>query len=202
MPIDLDRPVPDSDPRPEICTVDRSMPPDVLQSAVEWLRRNPSPPGADLTGILERFNLGVPEAAAGLGFESADLADILAPRCPLRSISRYGWRQAGIRPRGGCAGRSTTMSPRSGRGARGRYRERPVPSLCRRECLPRRQPRRSEQPRLNSDSAPAGARSSPGGDGGEGRKDALDALVGALQMGVAADKRSPQGANAPVYEDP
>ena len=41
-----------------------------------------------------------------------------------------------------------------------------------------------------------------GGDGCEGRKDALDALVGALQMGVAADKRSPQGANAPVYEDP
>ncbi len=35
--------------------------------------------------------------------------------------------------------------------------------------------------------------------GGEGRK---DALVGAVQMGVTADKRLPQGANALVDEVP
>lgn len=83
MSTDLDRAAPDSDPRPEMYTVDGFMPPDVLESAVQWLRRNPSHPGEDLAGILERFNLGVPEAAARLGVESADLADVLEGRSPM-----------------------------------------------------------------------------------------------------------------------
>lgn len=185
MSTDLDRAAPDSDPRPEMYTVDGFMPPDVLESAVEWLRRNPSHPGEDLAGILERFNLGVPEAAARLGVESADLADVLEGRSPMTvdlalRLEAAGWDTA----EGWSAGRLTTMSPRSGGAARGRHRKRPVPSLCRRECLPRRQPRRSEQPRLNSGSAPAGAEARRD----EGGKDALDALV----EGRADGSRRPQ----------
>lgn len=99
MPTDLDRTAPDSDPLPEMYTVDGSMPSDMLQSAVEWLRRNPSHPGEDLTGILERFNLGVPEAAARLGGESAGLVAVLEGRAPMTvdlalRLEAAGWDMA------------------------------------------------------------------------------------------------------------
>ena len=96
--VDL-RPHPDHDPPPEIYTIDGAVPPDVLEARVEWLRRNPAHPGDDLTGILERFELEIPEAAARLGVESADLAAVLEGREPVTvdlalRLEAAGWDTA------------------------------------------------------------------------------------------------------------
>ena len=96
--VDL-RPHPDHDPPPELYTIDGAVPPEVLEARVEWLRRNPAHPGDELTGILERFELEIPEAAARLGVESADLAAVLEGREPVTvdlamRLEAAGWDTA------------------------------------------------------------------------------------------------------------
>lgn len=93
------RPHPDHDPPPELYSIDGAVPPDVLEARVEWLRRNPAHPGDDLTGILERFELEVSEAAARLGVDGADLAAVLEGREPVTvdlalRLEAAGWDTA------------------------------------------------------------------------------------------------------------
>lgn len=93
------RPHPNHDPPPELYSIDGAVPPDVLEARVEWLRRNPAHPGDDLTGILERFELEVPEAAARLGVDGADLAAVLEGREPVTvdlalRLEAAGWDTA------------------------------------------------------------------------------------------------------------
>ena len=93
------RPHPDHDPPPELYSIDGAVPPDVLEARVEWLRRNPAHPGDDLTGILERFELEVPEAAARLSIDRADLTAVLEGRQPVTidlalRLESAGWDTA------------------------------------------------------------------------------------------------------------
>ena len=73
----------DPDPRPELYSIDGSVPPEVMQKYGEWVGRNPRHPGWHLAGTLERKSLSVAEAAELFGVESADLAEVLEGRAPV-----------------------------------------------------------------------------------------------------------------------
>ena len=88
----------DPDPRPELYSIDGSVPPEVMQRYGEWVRRNPLHPGRHLAGSLERKSLSVAEAAALAGVESADLDKVLAERAPMTAELAVRLQVAGWMP--------------------------------------------------------------------------------------------------------
>ena len=94
--IDSDRALdPVLDPRPELYSVDGSVPPDVMQRYGEWVLRNPRHPGWHLARDLERLSLGVAEAAELYGVERADLDEVLAERAPVTAELALRMQAAG-----------------------------------------------------------------------------------------------------------
>ena len=71
------------EPPPELYSIDRAVPPGVLQARAEWLRRNPTHPGDAILGFIERTETSVPEAAARIGVKAAHLESVIACREPV-----------------------------------------------------------------------------------------------------------------------
>ena len=86
---------PDTDPRPELYSIDGAVPPEVMQRYGEWLARNPRHPGWHLAGTLERLSLGVAEAAELYGVERAELDEVLAERAPITAELAVRMQAAG-----------------------------------------------------------------------------------------------------------
>ena len=89
---------PDPDPRPDLYSIDGSVPPEVMQRYGEWVGRNPWHPGRHLVGTLERKSLGRDEAAALFGVERADLDEVLAERAPVTAELALRMQAAGGAP--------------------------------------------------------------------------------------------------------
>ena len=85
----------DPDPRPELYSIDGSVPPEVMQRYGEWVGRNPRHPGWHLAGTLERKSLSVAEAAALFGVECAELAEVLEERAPVTAELAVRMQAAG-----------------------------------------------------------------------------------------------------------
>ena len=88
----------DPDPRPELYSIDGSVPPEVMQRYGEWVGRNPRHPGRHLVGTLERKSLSRDEAAALFGVERADLDEVLAERAPVTAELAVRMQAAGGMP--------------------------------------------------------------------------------------------------------
>ena len=71
------------DPKPDLYSIDGSVPPEVMQQYGEWLRRNPAHPGWHISLDLERKSLSLDEAADLFAVERADLAEVIAERAPV-----------------------------------------------------------------------------------------------------------------------
>ena len=89
------------DPRPDLYSIDGSVPPEVMQEYGEWLRRNPAHPGWHISQDLERKSLSLDEAADLFGVERADLAEVIAERAPVTAelavrMQAAGWMRAVI----------------------------------------------------------------------------------------------------------
>ena len=83
------------EPPPELYSIDGAVPPDVLEARARWLSRNPRHPGRSLDLMRERKSLGIPEAAAQLGVEAADLAAVLECREPITLDLAFRLEEAG-----------------------------------------------------------------------------------------------------------
>ena len=89
----------DPDPRPELYSIDGSVPPEVMQRYGEWVARNPLHPGQHLAESLELKSLSVAEAAALAGVESVALDDVIAEHAPMTAelavrLQAAGWARA------------------------------------------------------------------------------------------------------------
>ena len=87
------------EPPPELYSVDGAVPPGVLLSRAEWLRRNPAHPGDAVLGFIERTETSVPSAAARIGVEAAHLESVIACREPVTldlalRLEAAGWDTA------------------------------------------------------------------------------------------------------------
>ena len=94
MEIDLD-----TDPKPELYTIDSTVPGAVLEEYVEWMRRNPLHPGELIADTCECKSLSVAEAAALIGVDRAELAEVVEGRAPVTPelaarMEAGGWMRA------------------------------------------------------------------------------------------------------------
>lgn len=78
MEIDLD-----TDPKPELYTIDGAVPGAALEEYVEWMRRHPLHPGELIADTCECKSLSVAEAAALMGVDCAELAEVVEERVPV-----------------------------------------------------------------------------------------------------------------------
>ena len=85
----------EAEPPPELYSIDGAVPPDVLEARARWLSRNPRHPGRSLDLMRERKSLGIPEAAAQLGVEAADLAAVLECQEPITLDLAFRLEEAG-----------------------------------------------------------------------------------------------------------
>ena len=98
--MDSDRALdPVRDPRPDLYSIDGSVPPEVMQEYGEWLRRNPAHPGWHISLDLERKSHSLDEAADLFGVERANLAEVTAERAPMTAelavrLQAAGWMPA------------------------------------------------------------------------------------------------------------
>ena len=73
----------ESDPEPELYAIDGAVPGEVLSEWAAWLDRNPPHPGDHIATSCERKSLSIPEAAAKIGVECADLTAVIEGRAPV-----------------------------------------------------------------------------------------------------------------------
>ena len=94
MDIDLD-----TDPKPELYTIDGGVPGGVLEEYVEWMRRHPLHPGELIADTCECKSLSVAEAAALIGVDCAELTEVVEERAPVTPelaacMEAAGWMRA------------------------------------------------------------------------------------------------------------
>lgn len=83
---------------PELFTIDRAVPAEVLEARVEWLRRNPSHPGHHIAVSCELKSVSVAEAAAQFGIDPADLTAVIEERAPVTPDLALRLEEAGWSP--------------------------------------------------------------------------------------------------------
>ena len=93
---EVDTDVTRADEPPELSAIEGAVPGELLEEYVEWLGRNPWHPGRHIAMTCERKSLSIPEAAAQIGVECADLTAVIEERAPVTPdlalrIEAAGW---------------------------------------------------------------------------------------------------------------
>lgn len=93
---EVDTDVTRADEPPELYAIEGAVPGELLEEYVEWLGRNPWHPGRHIAMTCERKSLSIPEAAAQIGVECADLTAVIEERAPVTPdlalrIEAAGW---------------------------------------------------------------------------------------------------------------